>query len=97
MLESGGHLRTWALDCEPAAGETIGATSLANHRQDYLSYEGPVSDGRGIVKQFDRGTYQIVSESSGQIELRLDGTLLCGGVTMTRESDQRWSVAFESG
>lgn len=72
MLEDAGVLRTWRLLEEPAAGRTVRAERLADHRLAYLDYEGPVSGGRGNVAQWDHGTYDATV--SGQLkQLRLQG------------------------
>ena len=96
MLEAGGQLRTWALEREPARGATITATQLPDHRLDYLDFEGPVSGGRGEVRRFDQGTYQLVSETTEQLVVRLDGRQLAGEVTIANHDDQRCSVEFSS-
>jgi len=75
MLESaGGTLRTWqvqrnCLALEP--GETIPAARLADHRQAYLTYEGPVSQGRGSVRRVCEGTVETLAESEGRLVMRL--------------------------
>lgn len=73
MLESEGVLRTWRLLAEPEPDVVIGAEPLPDHRLAYLDYEGPVSEERGTVEQWDRGLHQtrqtpqrIVSTISGQ-------------------------------
>lgn len=74
MFDNGAKLRTWALSAEPweyyetaasrksAAVALIRATSLADHRREYLDYEGPVSGNRGSVSRVDRGTYRVLRE-----------------------------------
>ena len=63
MLEQGGVLRTWRLLAEPAAGQTVAAERLADHRVAYLDYEGPVRGDRGIVKRWDCGSYDVANAS----------------------------------
>ena len=86
MLERDDVLRTWALAQEPEIGKTCDATQLADHRLDYLEYEGPVSHDRGSVTRWDSGTYVVLQsiETSilleleavnlGAVRVRLDGT-----------------------
>jgi hypothetical protein len=81
MLESGGILRTWRLAEEltgtpPHGGITVEA--LPDHRIEYLTYEGPVSGNRGIVSQWDAGTYQTVSETEASMCLDLSGQRIRG-------------------
>ena len=97
MLEQRDGLRTWALESEPQIGQAVMATELPLHRKDYLDYEGPVSRGRGTVIQFDRGTYQVISEADDEIVLQLDGKqLVCQARLMRKANRQRWSVEFSS-
>jgi hypothetical protein len=59
MIEEGAALATFSLSCRPdelAAGAAITATHLADHRREYLQYEGEISGGRGSVEIVDRGT-----------------------------------------
>lgn len=83
MFDYGAKLRTWALSAEPwefyetaasrtsAADELIRATSLADHRREYLDYEGPVSGNRGSVSRVDRGTYRVLRESLDEFLVEL--------------------------
>ena len=95
MLEWEGVLRTWELRelpatwalrlSETAKKSTVGAFPLPDHRLAYLDYEGPVSDGRGNVRCCDRGTYELLQETSEVISVRLSGDLLRGSICLTRQ------------
>ena len=62
MLEHGGVLKTWRLPASwPAAGQKLPAVALADHRLQYLDYEGPVSGDRGRVVRRDRGSYELLN------------------------------------
>ena len=81
MLERDGVLLTWNLLALPetwggeAAGfEEIAATRIADHRLEYLDYEGPISGGRGSVTRADRGEYDVLGEADGALRVRLRGT-----------------------
>lgn len=89
MLECGPVLRTWRLAEPPAAGKTIHAEALADHRLHYLDYEGPVSGGRGCVKGYLGGTYDLVSETPDMIEVdcHSDST---ARLKLTRIRDNDW-------
>ena len=91
MLEFGDSLRTWAMHREPQIGEEIAADELPRHRADYLEYEGPVSQGRGTVRQFDRGTFEVLQDATEQLSVHLNGEALQGRLQLTRDvSNQRW-------
>lgn len=96
MLESGSSLRTWALSRWPENGETVPSPQLADHRLDYLDYEGPISGGRGSVTRHDAGTYSIVSQTGQQLIVRLDGVKLRGELTFHGLSSEhpRWEATW---
>lgn len=87
FLEDGATLLTWALAEPPAAGQSIAAQALPNHRTAYLDYEGPVSGNRGTVTRWDAGLFQWRRRSDGEIAVRLDGRILRGEATLTRVQD----------
>ncbi len=58
MLETEDGLRTWAMGLLPTAGKSCGAIELPLHRIDYLTFQGPVSGGRGSVKRVMQGGYR---------------------------------------
>ena len=54
----GSALTTWRIPEWPPE-QYVPATPLAEHRRDYLDYEGPVSNNRGSVKRVAAGTCRI--------------------------------------
>jgi hypothetical protein len=102
MLEADGWLWTWALEAQPRYDTTIVAWPLADHRLEYLEYEGPVSNNRGEVSRWDAGDYQIVRRFDDELVVHLNGKRLSGRATITRQGgdeldpdNQRWVVWFE--
>ena len=87
MLEVGDRLRTWELQSLPAPGENIAAFPLADHRLDYLEYEGPISNNRGTVRQWDRGEYRVVAESQTELVVEITGDTLRGHLTLSRNAN----------
>ncbi|MGD9722130.1 MAG: DNA polymerase ligase N-terminal domain-containing protein [Pirellulales bacterium] len=95
MFERAGTLRTWAVEREPDFSNPQSALALADHRLDYLDYEGPVSGDRGSVTRWDRGEYTIVAESAGEWVVVLSGSRLVGRMTLARApADHSWRVSF---
>src|SRR4051794_38131373 len=96
MLEHDGVLRTWALSHEPQIGAEIAADQLPDHRLFYLDYEGPVSDGRGTVAQWDCGQYEMITIADNRLAIRLSGRRLNCTVDLLRAAsgDQRWMFSF---
>lgn len=98
MLEAGESLRTWALEEVPKIGSTIPAEQLPDHRMDYLTYEGPVSNDRGTVTRWDWGGYALNSENDEQICITLFGRRLACEVVLERSSNdpQRWIASLKA-
>jgi hypothetical protein len=95
MLERGEALQTWAIS-QPldTRGELEGLT-LPDHRLAYLDYEGPVSAGRGSVRQWDSGTYTLLEATPDVVCVRLSGKRLRGVARLTRRDEaQRVSFSF---
>jgi hypothetical protein len=84
MLETGGHLRTWAVDAPIVPGQELPARSLPDHRLAYLTYEGPISGDRGQVRRIDAGTYSALEWSPGRVRVALAGAQLVGEATLYR-------------
>jgi hypothetical protein len=80
LVETGpfGPLRTWAIDAEPVAGRDLPARALADHRREYLTYEGEVSGGRGFVRRWDEGTCSVEVWGPDRVRLVLAGDQLEG-------------------
>lgn len=86
MLESDGVLKTWRLMEEPAAGKHVATEPLADHRVEYLDYEGPVSGDRGEVKRWDAGTYFEEARSGRSLTVCLNGSRLSCRVCITSDT-----------
>jgi hypothetical protein len=99
MLEAGDSLRTWALATEPRGDQTIAAQGLPLHRLAYLDFEGEVSEGRGAVIRWDRGTYRVVSDTGDQLTLELAGARLRGTASLARQNaaGDQWTFRLSSG
>lgn len=96
MLEISGALATWALAQSPDAAPQVAAEALPDHRTAYLDYEGPISDGRGSVTRWDRGTYQLLRHEPDEIAVVLSGSILLGEVTLRCSADDPtlWTFAY---
>ena len=98
MLPHGAALATWQLPADPAglaAGEELGAVRLADHRPAYLTYEGPVSRGRGTVQRTDRGTCRFVRAADDAWEFFLNGRRCHGRFQLRPIGDEpdQWALA----
>ena len=71
MLQQDSKLATWQLEELPSSDKAVPAKKLADHREAYLDYEGPVSGDRGSVEQVMTGTYKICEENDSCLEVLL--------------------------
>jgi hypothetical protein len=92
MFESspGGPLHAWRSGTWPVI-EPTHFTPLPDHRTDYLTYEGPLSDDRGEVKRVASGTCVITLPSADQYVVRF-GDDAIGTLVMTRTAQDRWTA-----
>jgi hypothetical protein len=78
MLEAGGVLRTWRLAEPPTPGKDIQAEPIADHRNAYLDYEGPVSGNRGTVTRCDQGEFAWHRNDEAGVIVLLAGSIYAG-------------------
>lgn len=96
MLEHGGVLRTWQLPREPAGPEALPlpARRIGDHRLAYLTYEGPLTNGRGRVTRVDEGTCSMVENAEGGLLIHLAGRRLRGSFLLapTAHGSHDWQL-----
>jgi hypothetical protein len=82
-------------DCPPLAVENdVEAVELADHRREYLDYEGELSGDRGSVTRVAEGTYRAWRESADCIECEIDGAPLAGSCMLGRvNGSDRWTLS----
>jgi DNA polymerase Ligase (LigD) len=98
MLEHDAVLWTWALEALPELnGATVAAERLTDHRLAYLNYEGEISGNRGRVSRIDRGEYESLPSSAGELSFRLQGELLRGFLELTppAASAAHWQLCLK--
>ncbi|NOX56464.1 MAG: ATP-dependent DNA ligase [Planctomycetes bacterium] len=95
LLEHGETLLTWRLPAPPAIGVRVEAEQLPDHRKIYLDYEGPVSQGRGSVRRWDGGSYEVLAWSDDGIEIKVAGRRLQARCTLRRtDPGGHWSIEW---
>ena len=64
-IAEGSKLATWrSPSWPPVTSQRI--EKLVDHRREYLTYEGPISNDRGRVTRVESGTYEPLPGSHGQ-------------------------------
>jgi hypothetical protein len=84
-------LKTWAVERSPDDLAPQPALRLPDHRAAYLTYEGPVSGGRGEVARWDEGAFELIGDSAGgvggdMIEAKVVGRRLRGRISLQRRT-----------
>ncbi len=92
MLECGDILQTYRLGNPPEEILISPATAekISDHPITFLTYEGPVNDGKGNVKIADFGTYQETESTKSSIKLGLDGKILTGNFLLSHINKNLW-------
>jgi len=98
MLETGGTLQTYRLEKPPekVLREPVNAVKIFDHPLKFLTYEGPVNEGRGSVRIIEASTYEITHQERKQIELSLSGKILKGNFMLTHIKEDNWRFAKNS-
>jgi len=86
---SGSPLMTWRSAAWPIVAPAM-LERIADHRREYLDYEGSVSDGRGQVRRVAGGTFCFEVALENLFRIRIDG----GGCLLIRRegNEQTWRV-----
>jgi len=77
-------------------GNIVKAERLAEHRKEYLIYEGLLSKGRGSVKIFDSGDCSTVFNENNKIVFKLDGKKLAGNIFLDRIDNKMFTIRYAS-
>lgn len=93
MLESGDTLRTWRLDSPPDP-EPVRAEASFAHRQEYLDYEGPVSNERGTVQRWDHGEFTWLLDQPDRLLVEVSGQMLRGRLDLLRNRETEWTLRY---
>ena len=98
MLEKQDFLQTYRLDKSPEQILQKGAKAeqIFDHSLKFLTYQGPVNQGRGSVSIVESGTYQVGKESDNLIELHLTGQILKGKFIIQHLAENNWRLYIEN-
>ncbi|MDX1564099.1 MAG: hypothetical protein R3236_01780 [Phycisphaeraceae bacterium] len=74
------------------SGERIRLDALAPHRPCYLTYEGPLSGGRGTVQLIERGRLHVQRWEWDRAEMRMQTEAFSGRVVLTGGGGGKWTM-----
>ncbi|MCQ4153146.1 MAG: 3'-phosphoesterase [Archaeoglobales archaeon] len=80
-LEMDGVAKSWAIPKDfPEKGEKRLAIQVEDHSIEYMDFEGEIAEGygKGTVKIWDRGEYELLKRTDKEIKFRLNGQKLKG-------------------
>lgn len=87
-LEMDGVLKSWAVPKEPPVKEGTKrlAVAVEDHDMSYAGFEGEISEGygKGTVKIWDSGAYDIVNQKDSKIIVDFHGKKLKGEYVLVR-------------
>lgn len=94
MVEQGDVLKTWRLDNPPEklSSQKTKATPIFDHDKKFLTYQGPVNNGKGIVEIADEGNCIIESETDKEIKIKLEGKILKGKFSLAFNQNHEWNL-----
>ena len=97
MLEAGDVLETYRISLPPARlvqlfGEPAIAVKIGDHPHKFLTYEGPVNQGKGQVTMADRGEYEMLDKGPALKKLCFEGAILKGNFTLAQTSGDQWQL-----
>lgn len=75
-------------------GSIVEARRLADHRNEYLAYEGPVSNGRGSVKIFDGGECKSVLKEENRFRFEVNGRELAGIIIIKKIENVFFEIQY---
>jgi hypothetical protein len=100
MLEQAEGLATWQVAQDPAAlpaGARLPARRLPDHRRAYLTYEGPVSGGRGSVQRIHAGSCKFLHAEDTRLRFRLEAPTCEGTFELTKQDEGGGGSGSQSG
>jgi DNA ligase D-like protein (predicted 3'-phosphoesterase) len=87
-LELDGVLKSWAVPKEPSTEHGIKrlAIQVEDHPLDYIDFEGIIEEGygKGEVKVWDEGEFEIESRKKNKLVFSLHGKKLKGKFTLLK-------------
>ncbi len=94
-LEKDGVLKSWAVPKGIPEEKSVKrlAVQVEDHELSYVDFEGTIPKGQygaGAVSIWDRGTYNLESETTKRILFTLNGKRLKGSYTLVHLKGSQW-------
>ena len=93
-LEMDGALRSWAVPkgVPTTPGEKRLAVSVEDHALSYIDFEGRIEEGygKGDVRIFDRGEYELEERGPRKLVFVLGGSILNGRYVLIHWKENDW-------
>lgn len=87
-LEINGVLKSWAIPKQPPRTKGIKrlAIQVEDHLRSYANFEGEIKEGygKGKVKIWDNGSYELIKKEKDKLEFKLNGKKLKGDYVLVR-------------
>lgn len=88
-LEIKGVLKSWAIPKQPPRTKQNKrlAIQVEDHPIDYANFEGEIPEGNygaGVVKIWDKGTYELIEKNKKKIEINIFGKKLKGKYVLVK-------------
>jgi hypothetical protein len=96
MIEWGDKLKTWRLEAPPEklASQKTKATLIFDHDKKFLTYQGPVNNGKGTVEIVDEGNSSIDLSDEHIIKMKFEGKILLGHFRLIK-TNNLWELSAE--
>lgn len=89
MIEAHDALITWRFSERAIKtlldGKEVFARRIADHRKAYLSYEGPISCDRGMVKIMDSGECTLLNDDGEWLHYAIKGNTFRGTICIQKK------------
>ncbi len=98
MLEAEGSLDSWRIPeknfKQLLNGETIEVISIKPHNKKYLNFEGELTDGKGSVKIYDKGTTSYKRNENIQFDVLIFGSEISGKLIFKKLENNAFNLNF---
>jgi bifunctional non-homologous end joining protein LigD len=95
-LEMDGVLKSWAVPkgVPERSGERRLAVRVEDHELSYIDFEGEIDEGygKGKVKVFDKGEYELHDRKEKKMVFTLKGSVLKGRYTILHWKEKNWLI-----